>query len=204
MPQHAVVTGGTSGIGYEMVKILSHRGWTVHTCGRSEPGLALVRMLPGVRTAKVDLADAAAVDEWAEHVVGESPDGIDLLVLGAALQKEGSHEDRATASIAEEVAVNLAAPAILTARMWSSLEVARGAVVAVSSGLALVPKAAAPLYSATKSGLSAFAAGLRRRDGRTVVVTDVLLPLVDTPMTAGRGTRKMAAADAAQAILAAA
>jgi len=61
------------------------------------------------------------------------------------------------------------------------------AVVNVSSGLAIPPKASAPVYCATKAALSNFSRGLRfQLEPKGIRVVDVVTPLVKTPMTQGR------------------
>ena len=91
-------------------------------------------------------------------------------------------------ALESEIAINLTAPILLSARLVPLLE--RGQdpmIVNVSSGLALAPKASAPVYCATKAGLSHFSRGLRfQLEPRGIRVVDVVTPLVKTPMTAGR------------------
>ena len=66
------------------------------------------------------------------------------------------------------------------------------AIVNVSSGLGLVPKQSAPVYCATKAGLHIFSKALGYQLAHTGVrVMEVIPPLVDTPMTAGRGRNKL-------------
>jgi short-subunit dehydrogenase involved in D-alanine esterification of teichoic acids len=66
------------------------------------------------------------------------------------------------------------------------------AVVNVSSGLALVPKKSAPVYCGTKAGLHLFTKALRYQlEGSPVKVFEIIPPVVDTPMTAGRGRGKI-------------
>lgn len=65
------------------------------------------------------------------------------------------------------------------------------AVVNVTSGLALAPKKTAPVYCATKSAIRTFtlAVGYQAADAESnVLLSEALLSLVDTPMTAGRGS----------------
>jgi short-subunit dehydrogenase involved in D-alanine esterification of teichoic acids len=81
-------------------------------------------------------------------------------------------------------------------------------VVNVTSGLALAPKMTGAVYSATKAGLRTFTKALRyqmeavwRDGGPDVRAVEAMLPLVDTPMTAGRGRRKISGSAAAREIL---
>ncbi len=67
-------------------------------------------------------------------------------------------------------------------------------IVNVSSGLAVSPKTSAPVYCATKAALGSLTRTTRYRmedGGLPIGVMHVVLPLVDTPMTTGRGTGKM-------------
>ena len=55
---------------------------------------------------------------------------------------------------------------------------------------------------ATKAGLDNFTRGLRAQlAGTGIAVQQAFLPLVDTPMTEGRGTGKLASADVAVRIV---
>ena len=82
----ALVTGGSEGLGLELVRTLSDRGWTVVTDARTPdrllpaidrlPGAAHVRALPG------DVADAGHRAELVSAV--EAAGGLDLLVLNAS------------------------------------------------------------------------------------------------------------------------
>lgn len=104
----------------------------------------------------------------------------------------------------EELAVNLLAPILITAGLVERLAAAPGAcVVHVSSGLAIAPKASAPVYCASKAGLSHFSRGLRfQLEARGVRVVDVVTPLVETPMTQGRNADAMEPAAFVAALLA--
>ena len=102
-----------------------------------------------------------------------------------------------------EFKVNLLAPALLVRALAPGI-IARGggAIVNVSSGLAFFPKERAGLYAAAKAGVHSFTQSLRyQMEGQGVAVIEVILPLVDTPMTAGRGKGKISAEAAATAIL---
>ena len=75
-------------------------------------------------------------------------------------------------------------------------------IVNVGSALACHPKTTSAVYSATKAGLRMFSDALSvQHQAGAVRVVDVVLPLVDTPMTSGRGKGKISAAYAAKEIL---
>ena len=65
-------------------------------------------------------------------------------------------------------------------------------IINVTSILAIVPKESAPVYSATKAALRSFSRTLRwQLEGTSVRVLEVIPPVVDTAMTAGRGSDKV-------------
>ncbi len=62
----------------------------------------------------------------------------------------------------------------------------------VTSGLAIVPKKSAPVYCATKAGLRLFTRSLRYQlEPTNIRVFEIVPPVVDTAMTAGRGRGKI-------------
>jgi uncharacterized oxidoreductase len=95
--------------------------------------------------------------------------------------------------ITHEIEVNLTAPVLLTEAALPELrERPRATLVFVTSGLALSPKASAPVYCATKAALRSFTRSLRwQLEGSRVRVVEVLPPIVDTAMTRGRGAHKL-------------
>ena len=91
-----------------------------------------------------------------------------------------------------EVLINLEATIYLTARLLPLLMgQEESAIVNVTSGLAFVPLAAAPVYCATKAGLRSFTQSLRHQLKDTPVkVFELIPPAVDTDLDHGaRGRR---------------
>lgn len=106
------------------------------------------------------------------------------------------------ARIETEIRINLTAPVCLAHAFLKHLEAQRDArIVNVSSGLALIPKKTSAVYSATKAGLHLFSEGLRVQTESDLLIQEVILPVVDTPMTEGRGSGKISASDAASQIV---
>lgn len=198
-----VLTGASSGVGLEILRRLAPRNRAV-ALSRSAPPVTASRGDAPVHLA-TDLACPAALVRAIEHIDTLCPDGIDGLVNCAAVQFTPGLADRAfdRATIAREIAVNLTAPIELVAGLLPALLHRPGAfVLNVNSGLALVPKAESAVYCATKAGLDNFSRGLRAQLADSPVrVFQAFLPLVDTPMTAGRSTGKLSAGEAARRIL---
>ena len=122
---------------------------------------------------------------------------LDVLINNAGIMEHVDLLDETVSDdrIANEIAVNLTGPILLTRRLLPLLRAGRDPlIVMISSGYALLPATRAPIYSASKAGLHSFAMALRRQlAGVGIRVVEVLPPLVDTPATsAARGTKMSA------------
>ncbi len=198
-----LVTGGTQGIGLALSEALLGAGARVVVCGRSlERNGAVRSRQPALQVLDADLTSEAARDTLAAQVLAGGP--LDGLINNAGVQVLSDFRgDVQWTTLAGEIELNLAATVHLTALLLPALLARPEALlVNVSSGLALVPKKSAPVYCATKAGVRAFTRALRYQlAGTHVKVVELLPPLVDTAMTAGRGTGKASPRDIAEEAL---
>ena len=196
--QRALITGGSAGIGLALARELLAGGARVAVCGRDPARLAAAeKAAPGMITLQADVGeddDLARLAAAAE----ERLDGLSLLVNNAGIQYQTlfPKDDPGIVftRLEREFAVNLTGLIKLTTLCLPTLARAgEAAVVNVSSGLALVPKASAPVYCASKAALHSFSKALRYQledHCPSVKLFEVLPPMVDTAMTAGRGRPK--------------
>src|SRR5690606_29444679 len=96
-------------------------------------------------------------------------------------------------AISEELNTNFLAPILLIRVLLPILaKQAQAAIVNITTGLALVPKTSSAVYCGTKGGLRIFTKALQNQcEGTSIRVIEILPPVVDTAMTAGRGKNKM-------------
>jgi short-subunit dehydrogenase involved in D-alanine esterification of teichoic acids len=192
-----LVTGGSAGIGLALARDFLAAGCRVAICGRDPERLAAAeRQLPGVVSLQGDVAED---DDIARLAAGAEArlDGLSILVNNAGIQFQTAFPEdpaaRVVAQVEREIAVNFTGLVKLTVACLPALARAEeAAIVNVSSGLALVPKASAPIYCATKAAVHSFSKALRYQleDHRSAIrLFEVLPPMVDTQMTAGRGEK---------------
>ncbi len=199
-----VLTGGISGIGRHLAIRLARQNHVIVLARQSDRSAALLAEAPHIEFMNVDLANCAETIAAGHALAAGSP--VHGLINCAAVQYTPllSDADFSVDTIWREIAINLAAPCELTALLLPALLAADQAfVMNLNSGLGLVPKTQSAVYCATKGGLNIFTQALRNQlRGSTVRVQQAFLPLVDTPMTKGRGQGKLDAGDVARRIIA--
>ena len=192
MQKTVLITGGTSGIGQALAEAYLARGARVAVCGRSQEALdRFSRKNPGALAIQADVTSGTARTAMLD-AVARTFGQLDILInnAGTFVERDFTRAD-ATQGLDEEVALNLTGPIELTHEVltrWPSPE----AIVFVTSGFALVSPKHAPTYGAVKAGLHAFADRMRMQlASRGTHVLELLPPMVDTPMNAGREGKKM-------------
>ena len=179
-----LLTGGGSGIGLALAERLHAAGNTVLICGRDAAKLqAAAERLPGLRILVCDVALATERQRLFEWALAEAPQ-LNVLFNNAGIQRQVRLAENTEdwAARAAEIAINVEAPLHLTALFGAHLQrQATAAIVNVSSGLAFVPLARAPIYSATKAAVHSFTQSLRwQLAGTSVQVIEVIPPAVHT------------------------
>lgn len=203
--KHIVITGGTSGIGYELVRQLDPHN-RISVIGRASSRLdALKTEFPDIRIHEADLCDPEAAARAGDEIVRDG-EVIDVLINNAAVQytPEFLDDDFRLETIAREIDINLTAPSILIyLALPALLQSKRATILNINSALGLVPKTRSAVYCATKGGLNILSQALRNQLEETNIrVMQAFPPLVDTEMTTGRGSGKLSASEAARRIIA--
>ena len=188
--EYVLVTGGGSGIGMGLAQAFHARGATVIIAGRNRASLDTVALRhPGMMVEVVDVADPASVEALVERVTARHP-GLNLLINNAGIQQAldfAGETPPEIATIAREIDTNLKGLIHVSAAFLPLLRRQPSArLVHVGSGLAYVPLALAPVYSATKAAVHSFTISLRHQLASTSVrVIEILPPVVDTALHRG-------------------
>ncbi|WP_333824090.1 SDR family oxidoreductase [Pinisolibacter sp.] len=180
-----LVTGGASGIGRGLAEALHARGARVIIAGRRADLLAEVTAVnPGMASMVLDVTSAEAIADFAARLVAAHPD-LDGVVNNAGIMRREDVTTPAHLADAEATVVtNLLGPIRLTAHLLPHLTSRpRATVINVTSGLAFVPLAATPTYSATKAALHSYSESLRHQlAGTSVEVVELAPPYVQTTL----------------------
>jgi len=165
-----VVTGASRGIGAGLATELAARGAQVVLVARSQADIEARATELGGRAYPADLADAAAIEPLVRAIEADGP--IDVLVNNAGVDLTGALVDLEPERILQLLAVNLAAPMLLSRAVIPGMRGrGRGHIVNVSSlaGTNALPGLAP--YSTSKAGLSHFTAALRAECKGTGITT---------------------------------
>jgi uncharacterized oxidoreductase len=162
------------------------RGSTVIICGRNEDKLIAAQAnYPQLITYVCDVANAAERISMCRWLNQEFPQ-LNVLVNNAGIQRRGLElrQEEAWETLAEEITINLEAPIHLSMLIIPQLmNQENPAIINVTSGLAFVPLAIAPIYSATKAALHSFTLSLRQQLSDTpIAVLEIIPPAVNTDL----------------------
>ena len=183
----ALVTGGSSGIGLAIARMLRDEGY----------GLTLAsRTAEKVQTAAADL-DALGVqadlarEEDCVRIVAEHRErfgGLEVLVNSGGLGIAGTVETLVTKHLDLQLAVNLRGLLLVTREAIPMLKASRGWIVNLASIAGTTAAPGLTVYGATKAAVIALTRSVNAELEETGVRAIALCPgFVDTPMAAWSG-----------------
>ncbi|CAF3294116.1 unnamed protein product [Rotaria socialis] len=192
-----LITGGSSGIGLGLARCFVQAGAAVIITGRREQLLKeAAEELNGIGKKKVvfhvndteKLAERQALYEWITHEYPQT----NILINNAGIQQrapfipnEIPSENIAWEEREKEIQINVCAPMHLSHLFIQHFRQMKTttAIMNVSSGLAFVPLAPIPIYSATKAALHSFTMSLRYQlmnEIKNIQVYEIVPPAVQT------------------------
>jgi len=184
-----LITGGGSGIGRALAEALHARGNQIIITGRREgPLTETAAANPGMAWAVLDIADPAAIRDFAAKVVHDHPT-LNVVVnnAGIMLTEDLKAEPFDLDVVEDTITTNLLGPIRLTAALLPQLRAQPAStVMTVSSGLAFIPLAATPTYNATKAAIHSWSQSLRHQlTDTSVEVLELAPPAVATDLMPG-------------------
>ncbi|HTH81329.1 MAG TPA: SDR family NAD(P)-dependent oxidoreductase [Mucilaginibacter sp.] len=179
-----LITGGGSGIGLEIAKLLSAKNNKVIITGRNADKLQKAASgLSNVTTIASDVTNADSVKKLVATIKADFG-GLDILInnAGNAYSFKLGENVNAAEKALDEFNTNFFAVLNLTEQLLPTLSASPdAAIVNVTSIVALTPAANIPTYSASKAALRSYTLALRLalQDSR-VKVFELMPPLVNT------------------------
>ena len=181
-----LITGGTSGIGFELAAQLLALGNTVIITGRHQAKLDRIKAEhPLLHAIQSDVSDPHAIAALYERVTREFP-SLNILINNAGIMRKINLQDQGAdlEDVSREIETNLMGPVRMVKQFLPQLKAqANSAIVNVSSGLAFTPFPISPVYGATKAGLHSFTQALRVQLKNTnIEVLELAPPSTETAL----------------------
>ena len=185
------VTGAASGIGRETALAFARRGADLEVCDLNADALAEtaeeIRAIGrgGVASATVDVADAAQVQAWADHVHGRVP-ALDVLVNNAGVAIGGGFLDTSLEDWDWILGVNTKG-VVHGCHAFAPAMVARGTgghIVNVASMAGILATDTLAAYCTTKFSIVGLSEALREELAPHGIGVNCICPgLINTPIT---------------------
>lgn len=184
-----LITGGGTGIGRALAEAFHAAGNTVIIAGRrAQPLQETIAANPGMSFHILDVEKAETIPAFAAEVIAAHPDlNVVINNAGIMVAEDLLAEPFDLGTAEATIAINLLGPIRLTAALLPHLrQKPAAAVLTVSSGLAFLPLAATPTYSATKAAIHSYSQSLRHQLRDTSVqVIELAPPAVATDLMPG-------------------
>jgi NAD(P)-dependent dehydrogenase (short-subunit alcohol dehydrogenase family) len=183
----ALVTGGSSGIGLAIARMLRDEGYSLTLAARKPERLEEAARELGATAVAADVQheeDCARL--VAAHV--ETHGGLEVLVNSAGVGIAGRIGDTSTKHFDLQQSVNLRGAFLVTREALPSLRESKGYVVNLASIAGTIATPGLATYGAAKAALIALTRSLVREEAETGVRATALCPgFVDTPMATWTG-----------------
>lgn len=174
-----LITGGASGIGFELAKQLSSKGNKVIITGRDQAKLEkAAKQISGLVTIQSDVSKIKDIEALFDKVTREFP-ALNVLINNAGIMRNLNLHDTGgdLDDVTLEIDTNLKGPIRMTKKFLTHLKTKpSAAIMNVSSGLAFVPLPSSPVYCATKAALHSYTQSLRVQLKKTNVKVFELAP----------------------------
>jgi uncharacterized protein len=179
--EYALVTGGTSGIGYELARLLAKDGYNLALVARSSDRLLEVSdefqdLGVDVLILDKDLFDVNAPREIYDEIKNQGL-VVDILINNAAQGQKGKFQEIPLARHLELVQLNIASLVALTKLFLDDMVTRnRGKVMNLASVVSKTPAPEFSIYAASKAFVLSFSEALAKELEDTKITVTALIP----------------------------
>jgi NAD(P)-dependent dehydrogenase (short-subunit alcohol dehydrogenase family) len=183
----ALITGGSSGIGLAIARMLREEGFELTLASRTKEKIEAAAAELGAHAIAADVGqEADCVRVVAEH--NERYGGLDVLVNSAGIGIAGTVESLQAKHVDLQLAINLRGLLLVTREAIPLLKKTQGWVVNLASIAGTTPTPGLTVYGATKAAVIALTRSMNAElDGDGVRAIAICPGFVDTPMAEWSG-----------------
>ncbi len=156
-----LITGCSSGIGYDAAHALHKRGWRVFASCRQQKDVDRLQS-EGLESLQLDYADQASIDAAVEHIFNATGGKLDALFNNGAYAQPGATEDMPVGALRAIFEVNVFGQFELIRQIIPAMKTrGQGRIVNCSSVLGIIALPMRGPYCATKFAMEAMTDALR-------------------------------------------
>jgi NAD(P)-dependent dehydrogenase (short-subunit alcohol dehydrogenase family) len=183
----ALITGGSSGIGLAIARMLREEGFELTLASRTKEKIEAAAAEIGAHAIAADVGhEEDCIRVVAEHK--ERFGGLDMLVNSAGIGIAGTVESLQTKHIDLQLGINLRGLLIVTREAIPLLKEAKGWVINLASIAGTAPTPGLTVYGATKAAVIALTRSMNAElEGDGVRAIALCPGFVDTPMAQWSG-----------------
>ncbi len=179
----ALITGATSGIGAEILKVFSQLGANSVASGTNEGKLLEIES-SGIFAKKCNIASASEINDLVKFTE-EKLGGIDILVCNAGITKDGLIMTMKEEQWDDVLNINLKSSFLLSKPIIRKMIKQRyGRIIFISSVVGFTGNPGQANYVASKSALTGMAKSIAKEIGSRGITVNCVAPgFIQTPMT---------------------
>ena len=183
----ALVTGGSSGIGFAIAKALAAEGYALTLASRRREKVEAAAQELGAHCVAADVANEEDCKRLV-HAHHERHGRLDVLVNSAGIGIGGRLEELTTKQIDLQLAVNVRGLLLVTQASIPMLRESRGLIVNLASIAGTVATPGLSVYGATKAAVISLTRTMNAElEDEGIRATAISPGFVDTPMAAWSG-----------------